>query len=240
MASSNGCEYESTKLLVMENEERQLENQLDGGNRPLKKSCCCFCRAVDPDEVDGVDEDEEIVRRVRKRLEANDPQSYFTVANWYRHGMLGYPVDNQKAFEHMHRAAELGWPKACHNLGCYYQHGVGTEKDERKEIYWFEEAAKKGDIDSRWNLGDKEMMRGDAMRAIKHFLISAAAGDDQSLGKIIKAVSMNLVTRDKFNEVRAKYHEAKEGVKSEMRADARVYNEWKKNKKEDSPLQSSI
>eukprot|EP00571_Detonula_confervacea_P013316 CAMPEP_0172302066 /NCGR_PEP_ID=MMETSP1058-20130122/3829_1 /TAXON_ID=83371 /ORGANISM="Detonula confervacea, Strain CCMP 353" /LENGTH=153 /DNA_ID=CAMNT_0013012413 /DNA_START=619 /DNA_END=1080 /DNA_ORIENTATION=+ len=147
------------------------------------------------------------------------------MANYYRHGLDGFPTDNGKAFELMTRAAELGMAKACHNLACYYQNGIGTERNKKKEIHFFELAAKKGDIDARFNLGFQAMEKGENCLAVRHWLISAASGCDESFDHISRAALVGMVSKEKLHEVTQQYHMAKDEIKSEKRDEAAAFHE---------------
>ena len=51
------------------------------------------------------------------------------------------------------KAAEKGCPKAQCELGYYYHHGEGVEKDPDKGAKWYKEAAEQGHLNAMFNLG---------------------------------------------------------------------------------------
>jgi len=77
------------------------------------------------------------------------------------------------------RAGELGHAGAYSNVSRAYLHGgQGVERDQ------MELAAMGGDVWSRHNLGVNEERVGNYDRAVKHWMISAGAGYDDSLKTI--------------------------------------------------------
>jgi TPR repeat protein len=99
----------------------------------------------------------------------------------YADGDLGLQKDMNKAFELWTRAAELGSCIAHYQIGGAYYQGDGVEKDTKKAIHHFELAAMAGHEFARHNLGYIENKSGNMERAIKHWTISASAGDRKSM-----------------------------------------------------------
>ena len=62
-----------------------------------------------------------------------------------------------------------------------YRQGHGVERDVRKEIFHLEEAAIRGHVVARFNLGYYEYENRKMDRAVKHWIIAANHGDDQSM-----------------------------------------------------------
>lgn len=58
-----------------------------------------------------------------------------------------------EAFKWFHKAAELGYAPAQHNIGRMYNEGVGVEKDSASAVSWFRKAAQQGDTESQNILG---------------------------------------------------------------------------------------
>lgn len=54
----------------------------------------------------------------------------------------GVDMDEDKAFEYMLKAAQLGYVRAQNNIGLYYKNGTGTIVDIPKAVYWLELAEK--------------------------------------------------------------------------------------------------
>lgn len=58
----------------------------------------------------------------------------------YYHGTGGYPLDYDKAFQHISVAAKAGHDEAMHYLGVLYLNGEGTEQNYQLAIDWFYKA----------------------------------------------------------------------------------------------------
>ena len=116
---------------------------------------CPFCREP------SADDDGEEMKRLMKRVEANDPAALFQKG------------DYDGAFEYLTNAAELGFAEAHNNLGVAYRDGEGVEKDEDKAVYHFEKAAICGNPDARHNLAAIEEKNGNIERSVKHLIIAA-------------------------------------------------------------------
>ena len=62
--------------------------------------------------------------------------------------------------------------------------GEEVERDATKAKHYWELAAMGGDVNARHNLGWTEKMEGNMTRAVKHWMIAARAGYDESLKEI--------------------------------------------------------
>lgn len=113
---------------------------------------------------------------VMKRIEANDP-----VALWQMGESTHLKGDYSSAFGYWTKAAELGNVGAHCSLADMNHHGIGVQKDEKKKVYHFEEAAIGGDIQARHNLGVIEGNNGRYERALKDWIIAANLGVDHSM-----------------------------------------------------------
>ena len=100
----------------------------------------------------------------------DDVGSHITPHKHYRDG------DYDSAFKYCTKAAELG--DVISNL---YRSGKGVEKDEKKKLYHLEEAAIAGHPLARHNLGLYEGRNKRIGRSMKHFIIAANLGFDQSI-----------------------------------------------------------
>ena len=67
---------------VYDNQGNEVDNQK-----------CPFCRTPAPTS------DEEIIERIKKRVEADDPMAIYNLGCYYRDGINGYPQDYTKALE---------------------------------------------------------------------------------------------------------------------------------------------
>jgi len=146
---------------------RQLEERLG--------RVCPFCRHPTPTTQ------EEANKNKMKRVEKNDPVAIREIGKKHYH-KGGYDT----AFEYWTKAAELGDAVAHHHLSIMYRKGQGVEKDEKKGLYHLEEAAIAGHPGARYNLALKEGRNKRFERAVKHFIIAANLGDDESIQQLKK------------------------------------------------------
>jgi localization factor PodJL len=91
------------------------------------------------------------------------------------------------------RAGELGC--ACAEAyfclgGTYYRRGQGVERDIEEAKHYYELTAMEGNIFARHNIGVLENKAGNLDRAMKHLMMSVAAGCDNSV-KEIRVCFMN-------------------------------------------------
>lgn len=144
---------------------------------------CPFCRT--PAEYKS---SKGSIKRMEKRMEMGDPEAFHNMACAYAAGGHNLPVDKAKAVELLNKAIKLGSIIAHNSLGCLYYDGDGVVKDVKKAKHHFELAAIGGSEESRYHLGKIEMLRftyGSTKRAVDHWMLGAAAGDDACL-KMIK------------------------------------------------------
>ena len=126
-----------------------------------------------------------MVFKEKDRVEMNDPTALRKV------GLLrNMKGDHKGAFEFWTKAAELGDLQAHYQLSNMYHNGDGVEKNQKKEVYHLEKAAIGGHPFARFNLGCIEGQNGRLERAIRHFIIAATQGEDDSLTHL-KALYQN-------------------------------------------------
>ena len=133
---------------------------------------CPFCRTQAPPS------EKEMIKRLQKRMEADDANAFNQLGGCYRDGHCGLPRDFGKAFEIFNQAVELGSNEAYNSIGYAYRNGSGVERDEEKAKHYYELAAMRGDVTARFNLGNNEMRGGNMERALKHYIIAAGCGAD--------------------------------------------------------------
>ena len=123
---------------------------------------------------------EEYYKRIMKRIKANDPAAMTYM------GLICYKEDDyDSAFEYWEKAVDLGDDLEAHYLlGNMYRKGEGVEKDEEKEVYHLEKAAAGGHPDARHNLANYEERNGRIERSVKHLIIAANLGDDNSMNSL--------------------------------------------------------
>ena len=192
----NGCFYAHT----MHEIEEKLENK------------CPFCR------YPMLFSDEEGERILMKRVEANDPVALCDMGEDRAH-----EGDFESAFECFTKAVAFGNNTQAHfQLSRLYHEGQGVEKDTKKELYHLEEAAIGGHADGRHNLGCVENDRGRLDRAVKHWVIAANMGNDDSLEALKKLYRKGLVSKDDLASALRAHHAAVEATKSPQREEARM------------------
>ena len=171
-----------------------------------QKPSCAFCRepiATTKEEYDAM---------LMKRIEKNDPVAMWQMgAERYREG------DYKSAFEYYTKAAELGDAEAHFNLSIMHLLGKGVEKDEKKEAYHLEVAAIGGHVEARHNLAVIEGSNGRMERAVKHFIIAANLGDEDSMKVLWKCYAEGYVSKDDLNATLRAHHTAINATKSSQR-----------------------
>ena len=178
-----------------------------------KIDLCAFCRAPTPSS------EEEIVKRVRKLMDANNAYGFLNFAGFYFRGIMGLPQDFAKANELYLRAGELGCAEGYFNLGNSYRNGNGVEVDKKKAKHYYELAAMNGNVLARHNLGCMEGEAGNITRAMKHFILSARAGDKESLDNVKEGYMDDIVTKDEYANALRAYQKIQDETKSDDRDD---------------------
>ena len=160
-------------------------------------------------------ETEAIVMQRMKRIEANDP------AAMCQEGGAQYEKGNyQSAFECFTKAAELGDAEAHYRLAYLYYEGHGVEKNLGKEVYHLEEAAIGGHPTARHNLGTFEWNNGNHERAVKHLMIAATQGEDESINCLMVAFKHGFVEKEDLASTLCANRAAVDATKSTQRRDA--------------------
>jgi hypothetical protein len=150
-----------------------------------------------------------------KRVEANDPVAALEM------GVRNYSEgDYDGAFKYYTKATELGNILAHHNLSLMYRRGECVEKDEKKELHHLEQAAIGGNPIARYNLGCYESERLMYERAVKHWIIAANLGDDDSMKMVKEGFQRGLVSKDDFAAALRAHHAAVDATKSPQRVAA--------------------
>ena len=190
------------------------------GKKKEEIDMCPFCRTLRPSS------DEEGIERLKRQMEKGNADAIYNFAVYYARGTNGMPQDWVKANELYLKAGEFGCSMAYHNLGNSYAIGRGVEVDNEKAKHYIELAAMMGYVRARHYLGCVEEGAGNHQRAYKHFIISARAGDNESLDKVKQGFRSGYVTKDEFESTLRAYHEIQTEMKSDMRADSIAFREW--------------
>ena len=147
-----------------------------------------------------------------KRVEANDPVAIRQV------GFMHYDKgDYDGAFKYWMKAADFGDAIAHYELSVMYLDEEGVEKDEKKEIYHLEEAAIAGHPSARYNLACCEEYSGRIDRAVKHYIIAANLGEDNSIQDLKECYKDGHVSKDDFAAALRGHYAAVEATKSPER-----------------------
>jgi tetratricopeptide (TPR) repeat protein len=192
----HGCNY-TNKL-------REVEQGLE--------QRCVYCRELMPET------DEEIKQNYMKRVKANDPVAILNMGSKCYKGR-----DYEGAVEYYTKAAVLGSMNAHYNLSTMYQLGESVEKDKKKEMYHLEEAAIGGHPYARFNLGVNEWSSGRYDRAMKHFIIAAKLGHDESLDNAKHGFAAGLVSKEDYAAALRGHQAAVDATKSQQREEAEAF-----------------
>jgi hypothetical protein len=163
---------------------------------------CPFCRNSTPTQEEG--------KKCRmKRVEMNDP-----VAMCHEGGEQYDKGNSSTAFQYWTKAAGLGDITSHFQLSCLYRKGRGVEKDENKARYHLEEAAIGGE------LGNFEVRSGRIERAVKHWIIAANLGHDESIQVLKKCYKDGFVSKEDLATALRAHQAAVDATKSPQRDDA--------------------
>ena len=191
----NGCCY------------ADLMRHVEAGNHPT----CPFCRKPVPETI------EENDKQRMKRIEVNDPEALtFQGREHYEKG------DFSGAFELWTKSAELGDMEAHFSLGRLYHEGEGVEKDSGKEMYHLEEAAIGGHPKARHDLGYIEWGNGNIERAVKHCIIAATQGEDDSVEALIYVYKRGFFSKEELAVILRAHQAAVDATKSPQREAAKA------------------
>ena len=107
--------------------------------------------------------------------------------------------DYDTAFEYYAKAAGSGSADAHYRLAGMYHGGQGVEKDMGKQTHHLEEAAIGGHPHARYILGCNEIKNnGNVDRAVKHFIISAAQGEDNAIKMLMNAFKEGCLSKEEL------------------------------------------
>ena len=182
-----------------------IANQMREREARLQRKCP-FCRSAHPKSIP------EMVERMMKRVEANDPLAMCEMG--LKSFMGG---DYKSAFEYYSKAATLGDAEAHFQLSALYQYGRGVEKDKKRAWHHLKEAAIAGHPEARHNLGKVEAENGQSDRAAKHFIIAANLGFDDSLKSVKDLYKDGCVSKEEFSAALRGHKAAVDATKSPQR-----------------------
>eukprot|EP00984_Skeletonema_dohrnii_P034308 scaffold33524_cov99-Skeletonema_dohrnii-CCMP3373.AAC.6 len=158
-----------------------------------------------------------------RRVEKNDPVAIREIG--MKHGNNG---DYELAFEYLTKAAELGDALAHYLLSLFYRDGQGVEKDEKKGLYYLEEAAIAGLPEARYNLAMLEGKNERYDRSAKHFIIAANLGHDDSIQALKGCYKRGgLVSKEDFAAALRAHQAAVDATKSPQRDAAEALKKFR-------------
>jgi len=172
---------------------------------------CPYCRTP------PASSDEEKLKRTNNLMDRGIAYSYYMQAGNYARGRCGMPVDFERSNQLLLKAGELGCAVAYYNLGNSYMDGEGVEVNMKKAKHYWELAAMKGHVEARSNLGVAEAKAGNWQRSLKHFMIAAKAGSNQSMDNVQAGYKCGIVTKDEYEVILRAHQKSIDGMKSESR-----------------------
>ena len=176
---------------------------------------CPFCRSSYPHD------DASEIAMVRRRVDKGDAAAIKNLGNKYYLGNLGLTKDVPRAIELLTEAAELGSVDAHYQLGIVYYSGDGVEENRPRGVRHWQQAAMKGHVLSRNNLGIVEFYKGNYELAVQHLMISAKMGYEDSLNGIKKMFMKGQASKAQYAEALKGYGDAVEEMKSHHREEAK-------------------
>ena len=193
------------------NQEMLDEEKKRGKKGKQLTNICAFCRTPEA-RTDG-----EENKRLKNLIQSDISDAYYILGSYYERGGNGLPQNYQKANELYLKAAERGCADGYYNIGVAYDVGKGVDVDKGKAKHYWELAAMAGYVDARYNLGMMEGKAGNHLQAYKHFMISARAGDKDSLEIIKRGFIDKNVSKDEYEGTLRAYHARQVEMKSEAR-----------------------
>ena len=162
---------------------------------------------------------------LQKSVEVGGAHGMYNLGCYYDGGLHGLAQDYDKAVKFWQQAGELGSADAYYNIGYAFYYGRGVERDEKKADHYYELAAMQGNVYARHNLGCSEWNSGNWKRTIKHCMISAGAGYNDSVKNIRQLYLDGNATKEDYSNALLAYQAYLEDVRSEQRDKAAAYND---------------
>lgn len=181
------------------------------GEEKTMRQPCPYCR------MPLAKNNEEEGRQTLKMAESGNAYAMKILGELYLDGRWGMRKDRAKAIELFLKAGDCGYAGGYFCLGRSYLAGEGVDKDMKKGVYYFEQAAMNGHIDARHMLGVIERSLGNYERTTKHFVIAARAGYKDSLEKVKKLYMEGLVTKGEYANTLRMYQKRQDEMNSVAR-----------------------
>ena len=181
------------------------------------KPWCPFCRVP----IIANKYTKEKKERFKRRLQANDAAAFHYLGNAYSMGNWGIRQNHKKAIELWKRGAELGSCNADASLAAAYMNGEGVAESIFEGRFHFIIAAIGGHEAARHCLGMMERdIAKDTATAMKHFMIAARSGYDDSLKEVGEGYKAGVVTKDEYANTLRAHKEYQDRMKSKEREEA--------------------
>lgn len=208
--------------------EREALARARGETFQPKPFVCEFCRAPRDKHT------EESIARTKERAKRNDDDALHFLGAGYLFGLNGMAKDERKGLDLVRESYELGNAKAANTLATCYGNGYGVAYDRSKCLKFNKEAAERGYVLSRYNLGKMVWNDGDHEASMYHFRIAAAAGHKASLDYVQTfGFPSGVVTKDELAATLRAYQVSVDETKSDARDAANKYVEYEKAGRED-------
>ena len=200
------CDEEHKRSLNVTNRKRHKKKL------PPLEFTCAFCRSPVPDN------DAEMISSYEERSGKGDIRAIVNLAGVYVKGDRGLRKNNEKAFELLNRAADLGSVDAIAILGNILSFGhfdVTIDRSIGKE--YLEDAVAKGHLLSRHRLAILLAQEDNYDLAIKHWHLGAAAGCDDSVKNLWKCFYKRMLSKQDLEKVLRAHKAACDEMNSEER-----------------------
>ena len=115
-------------------------------------------------------------------------------------------------------AADLGFPPAQYQLGCYHDDGsMGLEQNEKEGRKYYEKAVEGGQILSLHNLGCILNASGNDIAAMSHWRLSASGGSKRSMGSLVVCFEEGLLRHTDLAETAQSFYRSRAELRSKER-----------------------
>lgn len=159
-----------------------------------------------------------MIGRLEKRVKKDDAWAMTNLAWAYLQGGKGLRKDEAKALELLNSAAGFGSADAIRILGEWTLLGQsGLIPDRTKAKAYFESAAMKGDVPSRFNLAALLAKEDNIDLAIKHWHLSAAAGCENSMKRLWECFFNGRLSKPDLEKALRAHKAASDEMNSEER-----------------------
>lgn len=130
-----------------------------------------------------------LIQRIMKRVENEDVVAIHQLAYFYSLGQPGLQRDMEKALDLYRKAGKLGYCYSHSAIADLYLEVNGVPQDRKKALFYYQQAALGGHEVARHNLGLDDSagaisVKPNMKRAVKHWMISASSGLDESVTTI--------------------------------------------------------